>query len=400
MNNRAEAQRTPSQDSGMEFENTLQNDPPMTPRPSKASPSVSIETLIQKFWGQPELPQWLDGVTRLGVGVSGGADSLALLYLLAGRPAMRPAWAPAIVAFHVNHGLRGADADADEVLACHLARTFEVPVRVCRLDPEQIRARARKEGSLEDAAREARLAALRDLARRADCQAVALAHHQDDLAETFLMRLLRGSGLRGLGGFAPEAEIHGLRLVRPLISWARSDLQQILRWAGLTWNEDTMNADPTFLRCRVRHEILPCLERHTDHPPAARMLAQTARRLERENRALNAYVEHLYRTHLVERTDPRRLGLPVALLCREPEAVFAPYLLRLLLSRLIETPLPPDEKRIAELETFVRTARPGSLMQTARNIVVWNDPTGLLWTWQKPHRNIPRDEQLRIFQKP
>jgi tRNA(Ile)-lysidine synthetase-like protein len=372
----------------------------MTPRPSKTSPSVSIETLIQEFWGQPELPQWFDGITRLGVGVSGGADSVALLYLLAGAPELRPVWAPEIVAFHVNHGLRGARADADEVLACQLARTLEVPVRVNRLDPEKIHTHARKNGSLEDAAREARLAALRGLAARSRCQAVALAHHQDDLAETFLMRLLRGSGLRGLGGFAPETEVLGLRLVRPLIHWSRAELQQVVRLAGLEWTEDAMNTDPAFLRCRVRHEILPCLERHTDHPPAARMLAQTARRLERENRALSAYIEHLYRTHLVERTEPQRLGLPLAVLCQGPQSVFAPYLLRLLLSRLIETPFPPEEQRIVELENFARTARPGSLMQTARNIVVWIAPEGLLWVWQKPHRDIPRDEQLRVFRKP
>jgi tRNA(Ile)-lysidine synthetase-like protein len=372
----------------------------MNLRESQVPPSVSLETLVQKFWGQPELPQWLDGVTRLGVGVSGGGDSVALLYLLTGLPELRPAWAPEIVAFHVNHGLRGAQADADETLVFQLARVLRVPVHVRRLDPERIRAHARRNGSLEDAARSARLNALRGLADRSHCQAVALAHHQDDLAETFLMRLLRGSGLRGLGGFAPETQILGLRLVRPLIHWSRSELQQVAQLAGLEWAEDAMNADPTFLRCRVRHEILPCLERQTDHPPAARMLAQTARRLERENRALSAYIEHLYRTHRVERTDPRRSGLPVALLCQEPEAVFAPYLLRLLLARLIETPFPPEEQRILELENFVRTARPGSLMQTARNIVVWYSPEGILWAWQKPSRNIPRDEQLRIFQKP
>ncbi len=372
----------------------------MTPRPSKASPSVSIETLIQRFWGQPELPRWLDGVARLGVGVSGGADSVALLYLLTAVPELRPAWAPEIVAFHVNHGLRGAQADADQELARELARTLGVPFHARQLDPEKIHAHARKNGSLEDAAREARLAALRGLATRSRCQAVALAHHQDDLAETFLMRLLRGSGLRGLGGFGPEAEVLGLRLVRPLIHWSRADLQQVARLAGLEWAEDAMNTDPAFLRCRVRHEILPCLERHTDHPPAARMLAQTARRLERENRALNAYIENLYQTRLLERTDPRRVGLPLALLCEEPEAVFAPYLLRLLLSRLIETPFPPEEKRIVELENFARTAQPGSLMQTARNIVVWISPEGILWAWQKPHRDIPRDEQLRIFRGP
>jgi len=372
----------------------------MTPRPSKTSPSVSIETFIRQFWGQPELPQWLDGVTRLGVGVSGGGDSVALLYLLTGMPELRPAWAPEIVAFHVNHGLRGAQADADETLVFQLARVQKVPVHVRRLDPERIRAHARRNGSLEDAARETRLIALRGLADRSHCQAVALAHHQDDLAETFLMRLLRGSGLRGLGGFAPEAQVLGLRLVRPLIHWSRADLQQVARLAGLEWAEDVMNADPAFLRCRVRHEILPCLERHTDHPPAARMLAQTARRLERENRALSAYIEQLYQTHRVERTDPRRVGLPVGLLVQEPEAIFAPYLLRLLLARLIETPFPPEEQRILELENFVQTARSGSLMQTARNIVVWISPEGILWAWQKPQRKISRDEQLRVFRKP
>ena len=375
--------------------------------PNRISPV--LRDIAIRFWEQPELRVWLEGCRRVVVGVSGGADSMVLLWLMAGAPNLaagapnrpanapnRPAWAPEVVAAHIHHGLRGADADADQAAAAKLAAALGVPFRTRRLDGERLRRAAG--GSLENALRKARFAALRDILRRSRSQALILAHHQDDLAETFLMRLLRGSGLTGLGAFGPVAEIEGMRVVRPLISWTRAEIRKTARLAGISWREDASNRDPAFLRNRIRHRVLPYLERATDHAPVAQTLARTARLLEREQRALNAYADLLYREARQERLRPRRIGLPRRALLRE-DAVFAPYLLRRLLADILKSCYPPSEDRIRELEEFSRSARPGGFLQTAHNVVVWMSPEETLWAYAKPRRDISRAQLLQIFQK-
>jgi tRNA(Ile)-lysidine synthetase-like protein len=338
----------------------------------------------------------------LAVAVSGGADSMALLWLMAAPEIERPPWAPEVVAAHVNHGLRGAESDADERRAALLARALGVEFRCRRLDGERLRRSAA--GSLENAARRARYAALKEIARRSRCDALALAHHQDDLAETFLMRLLRGSGLMGLGGFGPEAEIEGVAVVRPLIGWTRAAVRAAARAARLDWGEDATNRDLRLMRNRIRRRILPYLERTTNHAGVISMLARTARRLEREGRALHVVVARLYGRARRERSRPRRIGIARKDLARgaseRDHAVFAPYLLRLLMCDVLETAYPPSEERLMELLDFALAAKPGALMQTAGNVVVWMSRDEVLWAYRKTRRKIERRHLIEIFSKP
>lgn len=323
---------------------------------------------------------------------------MALLYLLAADE--RPDWAPAVVAAHVHHGLRGEAADADEARVARLAERLGVPFRRRALDPEALRAEGKRRGSLEEAMRLARYGALADVARRGRCDAVLTAHHQDDLAETFLMRLLRGSGLTGLAGFAAESLLGRLRVVRPLIEWSRADLRRVARDAGLDWGEDATNRDTHFLRNRVRRQVLPCLERATDHPPVARMLARTARRLEREARALMIQVAALYAAHRLERARPRRVGLPgEALVAQGEPAPLAPYLLRMLMAEMTADGRPPAEERIAELCEFAVSAPAGALLQTAGSVVAWKAPDAAVWFYRKPRRQIERRALLALFRR-
>lgn len=365
---------------------------------SRSAPDVPAGRLLElakKFWNRPEAALWFKDRERVLVGVSGGADSMALLWLMAAAPA-RPAWAPGVVAAHVHHGLRGKAADADQAAAAALAAALGVPFRFRRLNGEKLRRDAG--GSLEDAMRRARFAALGEILRRTGCRALVLAHHQDDLAETFLMRLLRGSGLTGLAGFGPLSEVAGTRVIRPLIDWPRARVREVARLAGIAWREDASNRDPAFLRNRVRRTILPCLNRVSDHGPAAPTLARTARLLEREQGALNAFLDLVFSGARLERQRPRRVGLPRSVLL-ENDAVFAPYLLRRLFREAAQDPYPPSEKRIRELEEFARDAPAGALLQTARNVVVWAGPDGALWAYRKPRRLMPREKLLAVFRR-
>lgn len=178
-------------------------------------------------------------------GFSGGADSTALLLLLR---ALSEEAGFTLSAAHVNHGLR-ADADADEAFARDTCARLRVPFYARRVSVE-------RRGSVEDAARRARYAAFDAIMAETGAEALALAQHMDDQAETVLMHLLYGSGARGMGGMR---ELSG-RVWRPLLGARREELRAYLLAQGQGWREDESNRDTAFLRNRLRLEILPALE--------------------------------------------------------------------------------------------------------------------------------------------
>lgn len=182
------------------------------------------------------------------VGYSGGADSTALLHLLAS-----PSLDVGIVAVHVHHGVRGAEADGDADFCAAVCRRLDVPLIVHRLAEGDVSA----VGSREAAWRTARYAALDHERQRLGAAAVATGHHRDDLAEGVLMQLLRGSGPRALAGITSRAEAG---LIRPLLSCGRDEIRSWLEDRGLKWRHDSSNDDPAHLRNRVRIELLPTLE--------------------------------------------------------------------------------------------------------------------------------------------
>lgn len=193
---------------------------------------------------------------RVVVGVSGGADSVALLHALL---ALAPGLALTLHVVHVDHRLR-PDSARDAGFVRALGRRLGVPVDVV---PVTVGA-----GSVEAAARAARHAALDAAASRLGAQRIALAHTADDQAETVLMRLLAGTGSRGLAAIPP---VRG-RLIRPLLDARRADVVAALERAGLDWLEDPANRDPRFLRNRVRHHLLPRLAAALGADPTARLV--------------------------------------------------------------------------------------------------------------------------------
>jgi tRNA(Ile)-lysidine synthase len=177
--------------------------------------------------------------------VSGGGDSMALLHVLA---LLRKRLGHEVVAHGVDHGLR-AEAAAELDLAEQVARSLEVPMTRSHLD-------VAPGGNLQARAREGRSKALRAEAERVGAKVIATGHHADDRAETVLLRMLRGAGPRGLAVLPPRAG----DLVRPLVGARRKDVLAHLARHELPYASDPSNADPRFLRVRVRHELLPLLE--------------------------------------------------------------------------------------------------------------------------------------------
>jgi len=211
---------------------------------------------------------------RVGVAVSGGADSVALLLLLL---ELREKLGIVISVVHFNHKLRGKASDADEAFVAKLAAKHGLEFHSAAADVAQ---KAKKErANLEDAARRARYDYFRSLVESGVCGRIAVAHTADDQAETVLAHLLRGTGLAGLGG------IHSVAgpVIRPLLSVRRSELRGFLGARKQTWREDATNRDTKRMRARIRRKLLPLLEKHFQ-PAIVEHLASLAQ-LAREDEA-------------------------------------------------------------------------------------------------------------------
>jgi tRNA(Ile)-lysidine synthase len=199
---------------------------------------------------------------RVGIAVSGGADSVCLTHLLV---ELASQWNLRLGVLHLNHGLRGAESDADEEFVRALAGRLGLP---CFARREEL---AKAEGNLEQAARLARLAFFGDLLK-SDFDRIATAHTKSDQAETVLYRILRGSYTTGLAGIRP---VTSTGVVRPLLYIERCEVEEYLRRRGLPWRQDSSNHDLSFDRNRIRHVLLPELAREWN-PQLPEILARHA----------------------------------------------------------------------------------------------------------------------------
>jgi len=192
---------------------------------------------------------------RLAVGLSGGADSVALLRALGERSGELGL---VVHAAHLHHGLRGAEADADLEFARSLAAELGVRFHEDRVDAA---GEAQQHGeTIEEAARRLRYGWFRQLLGGGELDAVATAHTLDDQAETVLAKFLRGAWTEGLSGIYPAVEFPEGGIVRPLLQTTRPEIEAYLKELGQGWREDSSNRHLTYTRNRIRHELLPLLE--------------------------------------------------------------------------------------------------------------------------------------------
>jgi tRNA(Ile)-lysidine synthase len=216
------------------------------------------------------------------VAFSGGADSLALLLLLWAHWPERRA---RLVALHFNHRLRGAAADADERFCRRVCRGLGVRVRVGRW-------KNRRSGASEEEARAARFAFFDRTMLGIGARALWLGHQQDDIAETMLMRLARGSGTAGLAAPRPVQRVGSQLRVRPLLTVKKEEVVARLRESGIPWREDRTNAGRMYFRNRIRHQVLPTWQKAAERDVLAGV-ALARERLEEDDSALDAWVAEL-----------------------------------------------------------------------------------------------------------
>jgi len=219
------------------------------PEPARSELAERLLKIIRR-------QEFLRAGDRVAVAVSGGADSVALLLLLL---ELRSELGITLSVAHVNHKLRGAESDEDERFVAQLAATHGLELAT-RSAPV---ARAHGTG-IEGAARELRYRFFRELACGDRAAKVATAHTLDDQAETVLLRLFRGTGIRGLAGILPRLRFENEgrdcgEVVRPLLGFRRAELRDYLRECGQAWREDSSNANVAFLRNRLRQRLMPLI---------------------------------------------------------------------------------------------------------------------------------------------
>jgi tRNA(Ile)-lysidine synthase len=280
---------------------------------------------------------------RVLVAVSGGPDSVALLEVL---HRLRKQLGIELALAHLNHGLRGDEADEDERFVRALARRYGLPHR-CRKEDVAARRRARG-GSLEEVARAARYGFLRRVAVELGANVLALGHTAGDNAETLLMNLLRGAGLHGLAGIPIVRPEGALRLVRPLLEVTRSEVLAYLARRGLEFRTDASNADVELTRNRIRQELLPQLAAQYN-PSVGALLARTAEQMRDVAELVDAHVRRAAERFV----EPVEAGfaLPLRAVRQMPRAVRTELLRGLVTERFGRT-LGPEQVRT--LERFCR----------------------------------------------
>lgn len=305
-----------------------------------------MQNKLLKFIRQEDMVQPGDTVI---CAVSGGADSVALLfalYLLKEKLAIR------LEAAHFNHHLRGEESDRDEAFVRKLCDQFDIPLHVggAQVQPG-------KKG-LEAAARDARYVFLRTLNGK-----VATAHTADDNAETILMRLIRGTGLKGLGGITP---VQG-SVIRPMLRITRQEVEAFLEEWCLSHIEDSSNESDDFLRNRIRHHVMPLLA--AENPRIAENLSQMALRLRQEEEFLSLQLDST--------------ALPtVESLKTMPKALRSRYLAAFLERSGVRE---PEDAHIAQAEALVFSENPSARASF---------PGGVTITRQYAHLTLLRDEAI------
>lgn len=236
------------------------------------------------------------------VGFSGGADSVALLTVLRKL-------GYACVALHCNFHLRGAESDRDEVFARELAGKFSIPFY--SIDFETTAYAAEKHLSIEMAARELRYKWFDEMRGKLNAQAIAVAHHRDDSVETFLINLIRGTGIRGLSGIPSR---NGF-VVRPFLSVGRDDILKWLEQNRLPYVTDSTNLSDMYTRNFIRLRVLPLLEEIK--PSVKETIARTAANLKAVEAIYNSAIESAIEK--IEKDD--RISIPELLSCPAPETI-------------------------------------------------------------------------------
>lgn len=291
--------------------------------------------------------------------VSGGADSVALLCLLY---RLSSSLGLTLAVAHLNHRIRGKESDDDAEFVKKLASRFGISCVIGNIDVPKIAKNSSL--SLEMAARKARYDFLVKTAYKLRANVIATAHTADDQAETILLKLARGAGARGLAGIPRELFLDDLKVVRPMLDIRRSEIEAFLQELNQTWREDKTNRNPAYLRNRVRHEVLPFLEKKLN-PEIRIALLRASEVLREEDKWLEELATGILKKCLINSGKI----LNVKLINRQCIAARR-RVLRLWLSSSGISPEILDYNVVARVEALLRGAKGSGKTEIAGNWIV------------------------------
>ena len=295
---------------------------------------------------------------RILCAVSGGPDSVALLYLL---QELRRDINFTLGVAHFHHGIR-EDADDDLEFVRKLAEEFDLSFYWEKRNVPEIATRRKK--SLEETAREQRYEFLFSTAHKYSYTKVAVAHNRDDQVETFLYRLIRGAGLKGLCAIPVKIEIQGITVIRPLIEISRQEIENFLKQLKVTPRIDTTNYDTRFIRNKIRQELIPYLKQEFN-PNIQEVLYTTVEHIQLAYQFISQEVEKRFKRYV-------KFDLDCVKIKEEKFNKLHPYLRTELIRRVIQE-VKTDLKRIEydhwlEIESLVAFRPYGSIVNLPCNI--------------------------------
>lgn len=282
------------------------------------------------------------------IGVSGGKDSLALLLCMHHLCVQHDVRLHAV---HFHHHIRGEDADGDAAFCEDFCAEHDVPCTVLHADVPSFARESRF--SMEEAARECRLRGMIQHAHACQADALFLAHHADDQAETLLMRLFRGAGVHGLAGMCEETIFSSMRILRPWLALEKKTIHTWFDAQGVTARHDASNDDQSYTRNWVRHTLMPLIQERYDAAVITR-LARTAAVCRATDEALIARAEMLYAAHTY--TSLIGVCVPRTLLCALHDAELHAFL-RLFMSSTAHTTTADSYEKLIDISTRIRDNR-------------------------------------------
>lgn len=331
---------------------------------------------------------------RIGVAVSGGADSVALLCLLED---LRSELGITLCVLHLNHQLRGSESDADEAFVRSLAEKGTLQCYVGRWD---VAAEAKRHGwNLEDAGRRLRYEFFNGIAREVSATRIATAHTADDQAETVLARIIRGTGLTGLSSIQPRMG----QVVRPLLDVRREALREYLCARGQKWREDASNRDLQQSRARLRHQLLPQLERDFS-PVIVERLCSLSRLAQNEGSFWRAFLEERFdklttkfpsgfSIRANDLLSPVRVSLAKNMAEENPALAVTQRLIRQLHSRVAGTEGQLTRKDVERVIHLAAKAHSGRHLELPEGVRVEREFDRLVFRREDVQKRIPGKQQ-------
>ena len=281
---------------------------------------------------------------KIIIGVSGGPDSVCLLHFLS---EIQSELDLDLIIAHVNYGLRGRESDQDEIFVRKLAEKYGAPFKYLQPKPA-----ATKSTNLEANLRDIRYEFFRDLQTKEKADKIAVAHNRDDQAETILMFFLRGSGLKGLSGMDYQQG----NIIRPLLDCSRADILAYLKENKLDYREDKTNQDTTLTRNKIRHELIPYLEKEYN-PNIKETLVQASRITRGELQLADGVIQKTYQE--LARESTTAVDLPLEDFLKLAKALQR-GLLRHIFTELLGSTMDISALDLEETLRMLKEARSGS----------------------------------------